>query len=459
VTGVLATASRSEQVVEVLAQLSGLAILAGTVALVAAFAYRWYVREPIPVGLAILVGLSAVAAYLNTTTVLGEVLVGASGAAQAQEALFNITAFGAGLAGAGVGRRVGDGFGRDVFDATAVAEVEDGVGRLVTALGRVVTVTLPDEVDDVVGYDPVPAATKEALAGRSFVFPRGLTVEELQDRLVARLKTDYAVGTVDVELEADGTVTYLALGSRAAGIGPTLPPSTNAVAIRADPAFAASSGDLVQVWETAPARRVLTAELRGVADDVVTLAIDAADTPKLDPREEYRLVTLPVEDRPDREFASLLRAADETYAAVTVGPDSPLHGSPIASLDVTVLSVAPAAGDPVVLPASDHEVSAGDVIHAIARPETLRRLESAAAESVDRPGGVADAGAPAGDSSVDPDPDAPTQGDAPGRDETPPTGDHAGQAEDASSDDEDGPDATGPAEGDDDPDRRAGGDE
>jgi len=391
---VLAAISRSEQLVELVANLTGLAILAGTVAVVAAFAYRWYVREPIPPGLAVLLGLSAIAALLNTTTVLGEVIGGTSDAAGAGEALFNIAAFGIGVAGATVGRRVGDGFGTDVFDASAVGDVEDGVGRLVTALGRVVTVELPEEIDDIVGYDPVPASTKAELAGRTFVFPRRLTVGDLQDRLVARLKTDYAVGHVDVELEADGTVTYLALGSRAAGIGPTLPPATNAMAIRADPAFAASSGDLVQVWETDPPRRVLTAELRGVAGDVVTVAIDAADTSKLDPSTEYRLVTLPVEDRPDREFASLLRAADETFASVTVGPDSPLAGSAIASVDATVLSIVPADGEePVVLPASDHVLAAGDVIHAVARPEVLRRLEATASEVVEEPPGTGESGA------------------------------------------------------------------
>lgn len=371
----LAAATAGDRLATLVAHLGGFAILAGTLAAVVAFLYRWYVREPVAQGLALLVGLGGVAAYLNTTEILGEIIGGSDGVTQT--ALFNISAFVAGLAGAALGRRLGDGFGTEVFGATGLGEARDGVSRLVEAVGRVLTVELPDDIEDVVGYDPVPASTKATLAGRAFVFPRRLTVDELRERLVARLQTDYAVGHVDVELAADGTVEHLALGSRAAGIGPTLPPATNAVAIRADPAFAASAGDLVQVWETEPLNRVLTAELRGVAGDVVTLAIDAGDTPKLDPDTRYRLVTLPVEDRPDREFASLLRGADETFSSVTVAAGSPLAGLAVGALDVTVVSVTADEGEATVLPGPEYVLGADDGIHAIARPEALRRLEAA----------------------------------------------------------------------------------
>jgi len=151
----------------------------------------------------------------------------------------------------------------------------------------VTTVELPEDVADIVGYDPVTEETKETLAGRRFLFPRRLTKAELRERLVARLKTDYGVGHVDVEFGDDGSVEFLAVGTRAAGIGPTLPPATNAVAIRADPAHAASAGDLVQVWGDRSDETRPDGELRGIAGDVVTVAIDAADTPKLNPTERY----------------------------------------------------------------------------------------------------------------------------------------------------------------------------
>lgn len=52
---------------------------------------------------------------------------------------------------------------------------------------------------------------------------RGLTVDELRRRITTRLREDYGVGNVDIELTEEGTVDYLAVGSRAAGIGPTPP--------------------------------------------------------------------------------------------------------------------------------------------------------------------------------------------------------------------------------------------
>jgi hypothetical protein len=363
------------QITDVLAQLGGLAILSATLAAVVALVYRWYVRDTVGSGLALLVGLSGVAVVLNTTPALSQVIVGQTEPTQSEVALFNIAAFLVGGGAAAVGRRVGDRFGADVV----LGEGADAdLGRLVRSVGRAAGVELPAEIDDAVGYDPVPAETKAKLAGETFHFPRGLTDEEVRDRLAARLRADYGVGHVDAEFGADGSVEYLALGSRAAGIGPTLPPATTAVAIRADPAFAASAGDLVQVWETDPMRRVLTAELRGVAGDTATVAIDAADTPKIDPTTEYRLVTLPVDDRPDREFASLLRGAEETVSSVSVEAGSPLHGLPVGALDLAVVAVEPESGTTVALPEPGYVLAPGDVVFAIARPERLRRLETAA---------------------------------------------------------------------------------
>lgn len=365
----------TDQLTNGAATLVGLAVLAGTVGTLAALLYRGYTRERIPTGLALLFGLSAVAAYLNTTATLTRVL--GDNLDPVENALFNIIAFGLAGTTATIGRRVGDHFGEEVILGDARENIDNEVSRLVETVGRVIVVELPEEIDDVVGYDPVTGATKEKMAGKRLVFPKNLTVSQLEDRLVGRLKADYGVGTVDIELDDDGTVEYLAVGSRAAGIGPTLPPATNAVAIRADPAFSASTGDLVQVWETAPPKRVLTGELRGVAEDVVTVAISASDTPKIDPTRQYRLVTLPVDDRPEREFASLLRAADETFTSVSVEAGSPLHGMPVGALDLTVLTVKPESGDPIPLPERTYVLEPGELIFVIALPEALRHLETA----------------------------------------------------------------------------------
>lgn len=362
------------------ARIAGLALLAGLIGAIVAFGYRWYVRESIPDGIAILVGVSTVAIYVNTIGAFGAVLEGDPKLLEPETAVFTLVAIGAGGVLADVGRRIGDRIGQTSGRVTALRDLGE-MGRVVRSRGKVVTVEIPEDpgaIADIDGYDPVGQPVKEALAGRSLVFPRGVTVAELRDRLIQRLTEDYDVGHVDVELDADGTVTYIAVGRRAAGIGTTLPPGTEAVAVRADPAFSASPGDIVQVWVGGEdPERVTTAEFRGATDDVVTLALDGPDARTLDPTQEYRLVTMPGQPAIEREFAGLLRAADETMEAVTISAGSTLVGVPVSALAVTVVAVM--ADDGIeAIPRRSRVLAPGETVYAVARPEALRRFQAAA---------------------------------------------------------------------------------
>lgn len=364
-----------------LAPVLGLTLLSGALGIGTGALYRWYARERVPEGLAVLAGLSAVAVYLNTTAALGEVIAGEFDTLSVEAALLNVAVFAAAGVAASAGGRVGDRLGASA-GLTAGGAAETEVSRIVRTVGRVIAVELPDadDIEDIEGYDPVVPDVKETLGGQRLVFPRRLTVEELRERLVARLRTDYGVGHVDVDIAEDGTVEYLAVGSREAGLGPTLPPETVAVAARADPAFAASPGDVVQVWTTdaTPPERVTSAEVRGTAGDVVTLAVDAADEASIDPEARYRLVTFPVEPRADREFASLLRAADETMGVTTIAEGSTLAGTPVSALDVAVVGVRPGDGPVEAIPSRSRPLAAGETVYAVARPDELRKLEAAA---------------------------------------------------------------------------------
>lgn len=375
----------SEELARVLALVIGLAVLSGGLATVLGLLHRWYVNERIPHGLAVLTGLSGVALYLNTTATLGGVIGGNLTALDPETALLNGLVFiVAGLAAA-TGGGIGDRLGANVFALAGATSVEAQVSQIVSTVGRVTPIELPedpDDIGDIDGYDPVAPGVKDWLAGRTLVFPRRLTVEELRERFVTRLKTDYNVGHVDVEIDETGTIEYLAVGRREAGLGPTLPPETVGVAIRADPAFAATPGDVVQVWHGDPPALVTTAEIRGTTEDVVTLAVDAADADVLDHDRRYRLVTLPIETRMDREFASLLRAADETLTVVTLQDDSPLVGLPIGALAVAVVAVRGTDQAIEAIPTRSRTIEAGDAIYAVARPEKLRRLEAAATGEV-----------------------------------------------------------------------------
>jgi len=359
----------------------GLTLLSLLVAAVVAIAYRWYVRERVPAGVTLLAGVSAVALYLNTQGALRQVVEGQMQLLAWESVLFNTLAFVLSALVTVVGQRGGDRLAVSVGAMVGTRELEGEVSTLVRTVGRLLTVTLPEQIDDIPGYDPASPAVKETLAGKTLIFPRSVTVDELQTRLRARIKDDYDVGYVDVDVTDDGTVEYLALGQRVAGIGPTLGPGTAAIAIEADPPNATSAGDVVQLWHRDDEwRRVGTAEVRGVAGDVVTVALDEEDARTL-AGNTYRLVTLPSAPSAEREFAGLLRAAEETMAAIRVDPSSDLVDTTVGDLGVTVVAIKPEATSIEAAPARSRPLAANDLVYVVAKPATIRRLEASAADT------------------------------------------------------------------------------
>ncbi|WP_418286326.1 potassium transporter TrkA [Halorubrum sp. DTA46] len=360
------------------------AILSILVSGSAALAYRWYFRTEIPEGVAALLGVAVVALYLNTTS-LGAVAVGEDPGLLAPESVFfNVVSLGVAAAVASAGRYVGDRLAVDVFALSGAKQLEGELSGIVRAVGRFTAVTLPEasEINDMDTYDPVSTEKKAELADKTLLFARKLSGEQLRERLVERVKQDYGVAYVDVDIAADGTVEYFAVGSRAAGLGPTLAPGSAAVAVVADPPNNATAGDMVQVWQPEPkARRVATGELRGVAGDAVTVALDESDAEKLASEGPYRLVTLPAEPQADREFASLLRTVDETMAAVEIGTGSDLDEQTVGDVDVVVVAVRPAEGSVQPIPPQSYTFDGGDLVYLVARPDAIRRFESAATGS------------------------------------------------------------------------------
>ncbi|GAA0715228.1 hypothetical protein J2744_002162 [Halorubrum trapanicum] len=365
------------------------AVVAALVAGSAALAYRWYFRAEIPEGVTGLIGVSVVALYLNTTS-LGSVAVGDNPALLAPESVFfNLVSLGVAAVMAPVGRYAGDRLAVDVFALSGAKQLDGELSGVVRAVGRFTAVTIPpaDEIGDMDTYDPVSPEKKAELAETTLLFPRKLSEAALRERLVARLKEEYGVGYVDVDLDADGTVDYFAVGSRAAGLGPTLAPGSAAVAVSADPPNNATVGDTVQLWRDDPElERVATGELRGVAGDAVTVALDESDAERLTDEGGYRVVTLPAEPQADREFASLLRNADETMASVTVAAGSDLDGSTVGEVGAVVAAVRPAEGSVQPIPPRSYTFDAGDLVYLVGRPDAIRRFETAAAAS-DEAGG------------------------------------------------------------------------
>ncbi|WP_425495426.1 TrkA C-terminal domain-containing protein [Natrinema halophilum] len=371
----------TETLLQATVRIAGFALLASGTAAAVAFAYRWYSANEIPEGVAVLTGATVVALWLNTQSALQRAIIGDTGLLEPGTAVYTVAAFVVSAIAADTGRRLGDFLARDVFSVASPRTITE-VTQLVRAAGRVVAVDLPADIDDIDGYDPVDESVKADLAGQTFLFPRRLTVDQLRDRLTTRLERDFGIGHVDVDLDADGTVDYLAVGSRPAGIGPTLAPGTVAVALEGDPAADASPGDAVRIWtrEEGSARRVASGELRAFAGDVATIALDAEAARDFDPDREYRLVTLPGSPDAERDLVSLLRAADETVTTIAIEPDDPLAGVAIDSLPVLVLALerdgdGDGDGDEhLVLPDDDVRFATGDVAYVLGRPDALRRV-------------------------------------------------------------------------------------
>ncbi|MFD1569135.1 cation:proton antiporter regulatory subunit [Halorubrum laminariae] len=362
------------------------AILAALVAGSAALTYRWYFRDAIPEGVAALLGVAVVALYLNTTS-LGAIAAGESPALfEPESAFFNVVALGTAAVTAPIGRYAGDRLAVDVFALSGARQLDGELSGVVRAVGRFTAVTLPEAtaIEDIDTYDPVSPEKKAELAEKTLLFPKKLSAKELRERLVSRIKSEYGVGYVDVDVAADGTVEYFAVGSRAAGLGPTLAPGSAAIAIAADPPNNATAGDTVQVWQANPEpKRLATGELRGVAGDAVTVALDESDAEAVAAESGYRLVTLPAEPQADREFASLLRNADETMAAVTVGDGSRLAERTVGDVETVVAAVRPAAGTVQPIPPRSYAFAPGDQVYLVGRPDALRRIEADATASGD----------------------------------------------------------------------------
>jgi hypothetical protein len=452
----------------------GLGVLVG-------FLYRSYTNSPVPAYAPVIVGLGAIGLWINSANAL---IVFISGLEETADPVVlanvetNVVTALVGGVGAAVGGRVGDKVAPNVRALAGARHVNTEVNRYVRSVGRFVTVTVPESIHAIDGYDPVTEETRSELAGLELVFPRGVTVRELRERITARLREDYGVGYVDVEVDRDGEITYLALGRRVAGVGPTLPPRRVAVAVTANPPPNASPGDLVQLWElpgaddaavdgesardpTATATdesagapvtdadganeagsvaeeaplpralvdhperwyrpdsdryafavrtpdgdrryrhtaesaaalvetlygdpaeapddvrgptRVAQAELRATSGDVATVMVDRNRLDSIDQSREYRLVTLPSDKRPENEFASLLRVANETMRSVRVEAGSDLVGVPVGALRPNVVAIRPHGDRVETLPSDSRRCRPDDRLYVIGRHDQLRKL-------------------------------------------------------------------------------------
>jgi len=382
------------QIVSSWTQTAVLSILGfGLLALVAvapvAFLFRQYTTRQLPAGAGVLFGSAVVSVWLAVDSALTGTLVGDTGLVHYGTGAFLLGTFVVSSVAAESGRRIGDRIGCDVYDITHLDAGTDAVGLLQSAR-LAVAVDVPTRIGDADGYFAVDEQTKQSLAGRQFLFPRRLDLDELRERFESRIVADFDVDYVDAELSDEGRVTSLNVGSKPSGLGASLPPGTVGVAVQATPLPEAGVGDPVEVWTTGDTEQfVAKAEFRSSDGETTTLLVDEDDIDAIEQNEQYRLVTHPDTADDLAEFIPVIRDVEETMTTVTVEPGGPLEGEFAGWLPVSV-PVLDRGGTPIPFPAQRETLQAGDVAYVIGTPSDIARLDEYEAQRANARGQSAD---------------------------------------------------------------------
>lgn len=359
----------------------GMGLLAAAVGALAAAGYRWASTRSPPAGSTIIVGLAAVAAYLTIAALgAGELLEGVplEGRASAGYLLTTMLVSG-GTATAG--SRLGDRIACQLLDLPRIDACGDAAAT-VRAARLAVDVELPESIETAAGHSPVEPSLEDALAGATVRLPHGPSTAARRDRLERHIERDYGIGHAAVTMADDGTVDRVSVGRRSSGLGSLLPPGTVAVAIRADPSPDATLGDPVEIWSTDGRRRlVATGTVRTTNGTSATVVVDADVAGDLDDDERYRLLTRPDDPTDGYEFASTLRAAEETVTTVHVDADSPMVGEFVGWLPGRVL-VVDRDDDLHPLPPDNETLEAGDDVWVVAPSAELTAIDPAVDDGV-----------------------------------------------------------------------------
>ncbi|WP_290817912.1 TrkA C-terminal domain-containing protein [Halovivax sp.] len=431
-----------ESILWVLAQAVGLSLLAALVAGSAAFVFRLYTGADIPEGASLILGLGAVGLALNTRNVLIQFIGEGSGGLTVTAASIDIAIFVLAAVSASAGRLLGDRFATSKrFRPAALGSSLHGPLVRATGRWTVVQLpeeigdidgyepVAEETKRDLEGRSfEFPArlsveALRTKLVGRlkeehdvGYVDlelePDGTVAHLGLGRRPAGIGSTLPPGSVAVAVRCDpafsaspGDSIQLWRSPAPAGTGeegrpigpsetgrpsetgqtgrpsetgqtgrPTKPGEGPNTAVDDTAAEPAPSSDRVP----AAPERICTGELRAVVGTVATIIVDESVAASIDPTVTYRLVTLPSDVRVDREFAGMLRRADETMQAVEVSEGSPLVGAPLSDVDATVIAVRDADGAVETLPQRDRKLAAGDTVIALGRPAELRGLQRAA---------------------------------------------------------------------------------
>ncbi len=159
------------------------------------------------------------------------------------------------------------------------------------------TVKLPDapSLRDILSKPKVPEQMKRELAGMELLMPSDLPIDELTNRVKRRIITDWGVGDVELEMDAHGKITYLALAGRDQGISPSVREGTVALPLKFERAPAGlGPGDLVTIY-LKNGEAIDSTEVIGIdqAKEIVTVLINLRSLEKYKDQEAAFIVALP----------------------------------------------------------------------------------------------------------------------------------------------------------------------
>jgi len=289
--------------------------------------------------------------------------------------------------------------------STDLAERVDSYGQIrIRPLG---------EIRDIEGYPPLPDDIRSRLLTRSWKFPASLSLAELETRLEQRLRDDYELADVTVDINRRGRA-EIAAAPTTAGLSRRVPRGKLAVSVQTLLPTGVARGDVVSL--TLPdgevSGPVVSARTAGVeppppelsASDAgpdkptdrddqeqppsrapttaggegrVTLAVPYEKARQVIRTESAPLVVNPRGRQPEYEVISVLTAQGERFRNVTIPDESPLAGTTLGTArirethGVAVLAIHRGT-DHILTPRGDTELLAGDRLTVVGTAPSLR---------------------------------------------------------------------------------------
>ncbi|MCU4754008.1 TrkA C-terminal domain-containing protein [Halobacteria archaeon AArc-curdl1] len=277
------------------------------------------------------------------------------------------------------------------------------------------------EIEAIDGYPPLSAEVRERLSGDSWKFRVDLPISELEARLEERLRTEYELVEASVSIDAQGRA-QIAVAPMIAGLSRRVPPGKRAVSIRTVLPTGVARGDVATLHlpEDTVTGTVVSARSADAVDtsnqpigNVTEPPEDAADTDvefestptastttggegyvtllcsQADARAVIRAEFAPmvIHSRgKQREYEAIgvLKADGNRFRKLTIGADSNLVGAAIGDIqirdtyDVAILALRRPL-ERVLCPDGSTTLQAGDVVHVVGKPDSLRTFEEVTA--------------------------------------------------------------------------------